>query len=64
MTGRRQPLRLIAVYRPDRVSAREAALAAARAGGCTCTPEIVLDEPVAHVHHDAWCALLRRMDRN
>lgn len=43
----------------------EAALAATRAAGCTCAPDMVLHRGaggVLHVHvaHDDWCPLLVR----
>jgi hypothetical protein len=47
-----------AAYAGDRLNATEAALAAARASGCTCTPEVILHGARATVHHDLWCALL------
>lgn len=46
-------------------SAQDAVLAAARAQGCTCRPDITLDGAGhAHALHDDWCALLRRGDVN
>jgi hypothetical protein len=54
----------VAIYRPDRRSAIEVALIAARAGGCTCEPEIEMRGVRAIVSHDDWCALLRRGDVN
>lgn len=59
---RRQPQ--LAAYRTDRFAAHEATLAAARASGCTCQPEIELKWPRVYCRHDDWCALLRREDVN
>jgi hypothetical protein len=54
------------VFETGRVSPREAMLAAARAAGCTCAPNILLSDVdhCAGVYHDDWCALLRRQDVN
>jgi hypothetical protein len=52
-------------YDPERMTAHEAVLTAARLAGCTCNPDIELAEPPhAHVRHDNWCALLRAQDVN
>ena len=58
----------LALFPADQDPAR-AALLAARAQGCTCSPEVEIRELRPGVHtaivaHDAWCALLRREDRN
>jgi hypothetical protein len=60
---RERPPQLVA-YLTDRLAAREATLAAARASGCTCQPEIELDWPRVYCRHDDWCALLRCEDVN
>lgn len=46
---------------PDR---RDAALAATKAAGCTCEPDITIDGDVVTIKHDHWCAVLRRKDVN
>lgn len=46
---------------PDR---RDAALAATKAAGCTCEPDITFDGDMARIKHDYWCAVLRRKDTN
>lgn len=66
--GRRTPPARAQVVMFDlaRVDPRKAMLAAARAAGCTCSPDISVSdvEHEAFVYHDAWCALLRQGDRN
>jgi hypothetical protein len=54
----------LVAYRGDRLSAQEAAIAAARASGCTCSPTVAVRGVQAIVSHDGWCALLRREDVN
>jgi hypothetical protein len=55
----------IAVYDPNRItSPNAAALAATRAAGCTCDPQITIEGIHATVAHDDWCALLRSRDVN
>ena len=56
----------VVAYNPETfTSPEQALLAAARAEGCTCNPDITL-EPNGHAYtrHDDWCALLRRRDVN
>jgi hypothetical protein len=69
MSVRRRPHRpapSVLAYDPERLPARDAVLAAARAQGCTCKPTINIapDSYNATVEHDDWCALLRRQDTN
>jgi len=46
-------------------TAEDAVRAAARAQGCTCTPDVTLGPyPHARVEHDDWCVLLRQGDLN
>ena len=65
IVDRRTPYAQHVVLSPD-LSPREALLVAARAAGCTCSPDI----HVCHAHrravlaHDRWCGLLRRGDVN
>jgi len=43
----------------------EALLVGLRAAGCTCSPAVGdRDGLRVTVHHDGWCALLRRQDVN
>ncbi len=62
MTPRRP--QTIAAYDADRLTAKDAALTAAKADGCTCNPDITINGTHATVRHDDWCALLRRRDVN
>lgn len=57
---------MLALYRPDRFESQtEAALAASRASGCVCDPDISADGINVTVSHDDWCPLIRsRQDRN
>ena len=60
---RERPQQLLA-YASDRIDAHDATLAAARASGCTCQPDIALGGSYVYCRHDDWCALLRREDVN
>jgi hypothetical protein len=67
MSGARRPRKrpdAIALYDPERTSAIDAAIAAARGQGCTCQPEVTIDGVRAFLRHDDWCALLRKRDVN
>lgn len=48
------------------VDLRKAIIAAARAEGCTCEPDIALRGETGHVTvaHEDWCGLIRSRDRN
>jgi hypothetical protein len=62
---RRKPsLAQLVEFDTGRVSPDQAMLAAARAAGCTCAPDIVVSDgdQSARIYHDSWCALLRRGD--
>lgn len=60
-THQRQRLPMAVAYRPERFETPEqAAIAATRAAGCTCDPDITINGIRATVKHDDWCALLRR----
>jgi hypothetical protein len=63
---RKPPFAQLVEFEPGRVSARQAMLAAARAAGCTCAPDVVVSDvdQCAGIFHDEWCALLRRGDLN
>jgi hypothetical protein len=52
------------IYDPDRLSAKDAALIAARELGCTCAADITVSDGVAWILHDWYCALARREDVN
>jgi hypothetical protein len=54
----------VIVYDHDEMTPLEAVLVAVRASGCTCAPEVDLGSTRCTVHHDNWCGLLRREDRN
>ncbi len=55
----------LVIYSTGKITTPEqAALAAAKASGCTCEPEITVKGITATISHDDWCALLRREDRN
>jgi hypothetical protein len=60
------PVEQFVVFEPDLVSSRDAMLAAARAAGCTCRPDIVVCDlhRRAAIFHDEWCALLRQGEAN
>jgi hypothetical protein len=56
----KQPAQLV-IYRPDAIeSPEQAALAAARALGCTCQPEVAIHDGIrAVIRHDDDCPILR-----
>lgn len=49
-------------YDPERVTEDEAVLAAARASGCTCSPDLRATDGRTLVYHDHWCGLLRGLE--
>lgn len=61
---------MITIYAPEKfASAEDAIRVAVRATGCTCNPEFEIqgalgpgDIERVTVHHDNWCALLRRLE--
>lgn len=58
--------RMTVAFDADRLSAAEAVLAALRAAGCACSPEIVVKSAGGlRAEHADWCPLLRALeDRN
>jgi hypothetical protein len=60
---RREP-DAVALFDPTQTSAVEAVIATARGQGCTCKPDVTIEGVRAVLHHDEWCALLRKRDVN
>lgn len=54
----------LAFFDEERTTPEEAVIAAARAQGCTCQPEVTVRGASAFLRHDDWCALLRKRDTN
>jgi hypothetical protein len=62
---RRSAAASVVAFNPDRLSLEDATVAAARAEGCVCDPQLSkIAWPHVTILHDDWCPVMRRQDVN